>query len=212
MRLLMFEHCSLCFRVRMVAALKGLPLQEQVVEDDDSPAMTTLVGRRVIPILVLDDGTPMLESWAMVDYIDAIGSPVLTGPERSEIAALADRILQITPLLTMPRYPLLPLPEFRTVAARDHFIVRKRGSYPDLTQLRARTKELLIELAPVLDELAEEIAEPHAVNGTLSRDDLRILPLLRSAAVVEGLTLPPRVMEYFEAMMARVGIPKLPYI
>ncbi len=79
-------------------------------------------------------------------------------------------------------------------------------------QLRARTKELLIELAPVLDELAEEIAEPHAVNGTLSRDDLRILPLLRSSAVVEGLTLPPRVMEYFEAMMARVGIPKLPYI
>lgn len=38
MKLLMFEHCSLRFRVRMVAALKGAYLVEQVVEDDDSDA------------------------------------------------------------------------------------------------------------------------------------------------------------------------------
>ena len=36
MRLYMFEHCSLCFRVRMTAALKGVHLQERVVLDDDS--------------------------------------------------------------------------------------------------------------------------------------------------------------------------------
>jgi len=52
MRLYMFEHCSLCFRVRMTAALKRLHLQETVVLDDDSDTMTGLVGKRVIPILV----------------------------------------------------------------------------------------------------------------------------------------------------------------
>jgi len=212
MKLLMFEHCSLCFRVRMLAALKGLALEEQIVEDDDSAAMTTLVGRRVIPILVLDDETPMLGSWDMVDYIDAIGEPLLIGPERPEIAAIAKSMLSITPFLTMPRYPLLPLPEFRTIAARDHFIVRKREAYPDLTQLRARTKEILTEFEPVLEALSQEIVEPFAINGILSRDDLRILPLLRSAAVVEGLTLPPQVNEYFATMMARVGFEKLPCI
>ncbi|MDJ0826731.1 MAG: glutaredoxin 2 [Rhodobacter sp.] len=212
MKLLMFEHCSLCFRVRMVAALKGLHLAEEVVEDDDSAAMTALVGRRVIPILVLDDGTPMLESWDMVALIDAIGAPILTGPERPEITALADRMLAITPNLTMPRYPLLPLPEFRTVAARDHFLTRKASAYPDMTGLRARTREFLAELAPVLDELDAEIAGPEAINGTLSRDDVRILPLLRSAAVVDGLTLPPRVGAYFQAMMARTGFRPLPTV
>ena len=30
----MFEHCSLCFRVRMIAALKRRHLQEMVVLDD----------------------------------------------------------------------------------------------------------------------------------------------------------------------------------
>ena len=36
MRLYLFEHCSLCFRVRMTAALKRRHLQESVVRDDDS--------------------------------------------------------------------------------------------------------------------------------------------------------------------------------
>ncbi len=209
MKLLMFEHCSLCFRVQMVAALKGIPLVQQVVEDDDSAVMTALVGRRVIPILVLDDGTPMLESWAMVDHIETLGDAILTGPERPRIAALADRILQISPKLTMPRYPLLPLAEFRTVAARDHFLLRKRALYPDMTELRARTREFLGELAPVLGDLEAEIVSPEAINGALSRDDLRILPLLRSIGVVEGLEMPRGVANYFTTMMARVGAPPL---
>ena len=49
MKLYMFEHCSLCFRVRMTAALKGMHLQEIVVLDDDTDTLVGLVGRRVIP-------------------------------------------------------------------------------------------------------------------------------------------------------------------
>src|SRR3984893_14130425 len=82
MRLYMFEHCSLCFRVRMTAALKRLHLQETVVLDDDSDTMIGLVGNRVIPILVKDDGKPMLESMDMVTHVDSIGEPVLTGRQR----------------------------------------------------------------------------------------------------------------------------------
>jgi glutaredoxin 2 len=70
MRLYLFEHCSICFRVRMAAALKRLHLQETVVLEDGSDTMTRLVGKRVVPILVKDDGQPMLESMDMVGYID----------------------------------------------------------------------------------------------------------------------------------------------
>ncbi|MBY4892474.1 glutaredoxin 2 [Rhodobacteraceae bacterium N5(2021)] len=212
MKLLMFEHCSLCFRVRMAARLKDIPLVEQVVEDDDSAVMVDLVGRRVIPILVRDDGTPMLESWDMVNYIDAIGTPVLTGPERPEIAKIAEQLLEVTPYLTMPRYGLLPLPEFRTRAARDHFLVRKRDAYPDMQALRARTRDYLSRLMPILDDLAANVQSPTAINGTLSRDDIRILPLLRSVAVVEGLEFPGPVDAYFATMMAQLQIPPLPTV
>src|SRR5215475_14370354 len=95
MRLYLFEHCSICFRVRMTAALKRLHLQETVVLEDDSETMIGLVGKRIVPILVKDDGKPMLESMDMVTYIDGFGDR-LNGPQRGEIAALADRIMART--------------------------------------------------------------------------------------------------------------------
>jgi glutaredoxin 2 len=50
MRLYLWEHCSICFRVRMAAALKRLHLQETVLLEDDSQTMIKLVGKRVVPI------------------------------------------------------------------------------------------------------------------------------------------------------------------
>jgi glutaredoxin 2 len=114
MRLYMFEHCSLCFRVRMVAALKKLHLQEIAVLDDDSDTMIELVGKRVIPILLTDDRKPMLESMDMVQYVDSHGDPLLVGPERTDVAEWSDKAK--TAPLTMPLYPLIGLPEFATVA------------------------------------------------------------------------------------------------
>jgi glutaredoxin 2 len=208
----MFEHCSLCFRVRMTAALKGLHLRETVVLDDDSGTMIGLVGKRVIPILVKDCGEPMLESMDMVTYVDGIGKAVLTGPQRPEVAAWADRVVPKTAPLTMPRYPLLGLPEFATVAALDHYTLRKRKSYGDFVELRASTRRYIDELKPDLEELDHLIERPTAVNGALSVDDVRVLPLLRSAAVVKGLRFPRKVRDYFETMMERIGYQPLPAV
>jgi glutaredoxin 2 len=196
----------------MIAALKRLHLQETIVLDDDSDVMVELVGKRIIPILVKDDGEPMLESMDMVAYIDGIGERILTGPERSEIAVWAENVVAKTAPLTMPRYPLLNLPEFGTVAALDHYLVRKRKGYGDFVELRANTRLLIKELTPDLEELDRLIESPSAVNGALSFDDIRVLPLLRSAAVVKGLRFPHKVRDYFETMMERVGYPPLPVI
>jgi glutaredoxin 2 len=208
----MFEHCSLCFRVRMMAALKRLHLQETVVLDDDSDTMIGLVGRRVIPIFVKDCGQAMLESMDMVSHIDSIGESILTEPERREVAAWADRVVAKTGPLTMPRYPLLGLPEFTTVAARDHYNLRKSKAYGDFVELRANTRHYIKELMPDLEELDRLIEMPSAINGKLSRDDIRVLPLLRSAAVVMGLRFPSKVRGYFEAMMERTGYQPLPAV
>jgi glutaredoxin 2 len=206
----MFEHCSLCFRVRMIAALKRLHLKEVVVLDDDTDTMVGLVGKRVIPILVKDDGQPMLESMEMVKYLDGLGDPILTGPERAEVITWADNVISKTAPLTMPRYPLLGLPEFATIAALDHYNLRKRKAFGDFVELRANTRRYMSELMPDLEELDRLIESPLAVNGTLSFDDIRVLPLLRSVGVVKGLRLPTNVRSYFESMMNRIRHEPLP--
>ena len=212
MRLYLFEHCSVCFRVRMAAALKRMHFQEPVVLEDDSETMIRLVGKRRVPILIKDDGTPMLESMDMVAYIDKDGDPILTGPERPEVSAWADSVVEKTIPLTMPRYPLLGLPEFATISARDHFIVRKRKKMGDFVELRAQTREQIDALMPELAVIDRLIESPTAVNGRLSLDDIRVLPLLRSAAVVKGLRFPQKVRAYFETMMDRIGYQPLPAI
>ena len=103
MRLYMFEHCSLCFRVRMTAALKRIHLQETVLLDDDTDTMVGLVGKRQIPILLKDDGKPMLESMDMVRHVESFGEPIFTGPERPDIAAWADVTASKNAPLTWPR-------------------------------------------------------------------------------------------------------------
>ena len=112
----------------------------------------------------------------------------------------------------MPRYPLLGLPEFATVAARDHYNLRKSKAYRDFVELRANTRHYIKELMPDLEELDRLIEMPSAINGNLSRDDIRVLPLLRSAAVVMGLRFPSKVSGYFEAMMERTGYQPLPAV
>jgi glutaredoxin 2 len=209
-KLYFFEHCSVCFRVRMTAALKRLHLQEAIVLDDDSETMIGLVGKRVVPILLKNDGKPMLESMDMVQYVDSLGERVLTGPERPEIGKWAEKVLPKLSPLTWPRYPLLGLPEFGTVAALDHYTLRKRKAIGDFVELRAHTRQYIDALMPDLEELDHVIDAPAAVNGTLSLDDVRVLPLLRSAAVVKGLRFPKRVRDYFETMMNQIGYAPLP--
>ena len=154
----------------------------------------------------------MLESMDMVSYVDAIGEPVLTGPERGEVAAWADKAVAKTAPLTMPRYPLLGLPEFATIAALDHYNLRKRRAYGHFVELRANTRRYIDELMPDLEEFDRLIESPSAINGKLSRDDIRVLPLLRSAAVVKGLRFPRRARNYFETMMSHIGYQPLPAI
>jgi glutaredoxin 2 len=212
MRLYLWEHCSICFRVRMAAALKRLHLQETVLLEDDSQIMVKLVGKRIVPILVKDDGRAMLESMDMVAHIDAIGQPILVGRQRAELAEWASATADKSAPLTWPRYPLLGLPEFGTIAAHDHYVVRKRKRLGDFVELRAKTREYIDALMPNLEKLDGMIESPDAVNGKLSLDDIRVLPLLRSAAVVKGLRFPQKVRNYFETMMARIGYQPLPAV
>jgi glutaredoxin 2 len=154
----------------------------------------------------------MLESMDMVSHIDATGESVLTGPQRSEVGVWAEQVVSKTAPLTMPRYPLLGLPEFATIAALDHYNVRKRKAFGNFVELRADTRRYIAELLPHLELLDGLIERPNAINGELSLDDIRVLPLLRSAAIVKGLRFPRKVREYFETLMNHIRYQPLPAV
>ncbi len=81
-----------------------------------------------------------------------------------------------------------------------------------MVELRAKTREYIDALMPSLETLDRFIESPMAVNGELSLDDIRVLPLLRSAAVIKGLRFPAKVRGYFETMMNHIGYTPLPAV
>jgi len=98
---------------------------------------------------------------------------------------------------------------------------RRKVRRPDLTfavmdhsvPTTDRTLPIIDQDAKLQFEALERMIEsPRAINGTLSPDDVRVLPLLRSSAVVKGLRFPDKVRAYFETMMAAIGYQPLPTI
>ena len=106
MKLYMFEHCSLCFRVRMMAALKGLHVAgkhraRRRQRHHDRPrrqARDPDPGERRWQPDARKHGHGRAIS-------SASGRRSWSAPQRKEIAAWADATVLKTAPLTMPRYP-----------------------------------------------------------------------------------------------------------
>ena len=63
MKLYVYDHCPFCVRARMIFGLKNLPVELVVLANDDEATPIGLVGKKVVPILVKEDGTAMPEVW-----------------------------------------------------------------------------------------------------------------------------------------------------
>lgn len=211
MKLYVYDHCPFCSKARMIFGLKQVPVKLQYVSNDDVQTPTALVGKKLVPILVKEDGTAMGESMDIVRYVDEhfdADNSALAGPTRPEIAEWVTNVMPLVMPLTMPRWVQVPLKEFATESARSYFRHNKEklvgGSFDDAL---TRTDTLLGELQPHLEALVPLIASPEAVNGALSEDDFTLFPVLRQLTVVKGLSFPPVVEAYLQHMASRTGIP-----
>jgi len=88
MKLYVYDHCPFCVRARMIFGLKNLPVELIVLANDDEATPIGLVGKKVVPILVKEDGTAMPESLDIVHYVDEhFGEKILSEHVRPEIEA-----------------------------------------------------------------------------------------------------------------------------
>ena len=89
MKLYVYDHCPFCVRARMIFGLKNLPVELVVLANDDEATPIGLVGKKVVPILVKEDGTAMPESLDIVHYVDEhFGEKILSAHVRPEIEGL----------------------------------------------------------------------------------------------------------------------------
>ncbi|HDR0737541.1 GrxB family glutaredoxin [Pasteurella multocida] len=201
MELYVYDHCPYCVRAMMIFGLKNIPFKKHVLLNDDEETPIRLVGKKVVPILVKEDGTAMPESLDIVKYIDAhYGEAILQTAVRPEIEALLAEITSYSNYLLMPRFVKLDLAEFATQSAIDYFTKKKTDYVGDFTQHFNNTPTYLARLTQDLEKLSVLVMGETSLNQHLSFEDILVFPLLRNLTCVKGLRFPVRLEKYIKRL------------
>lgn len=201
MKLYVYNHCPYCVRARMVFGLKNLPLEMEMIANDDEATPVSLVGKKVVPILVKEDGTAMPESLDIVRYVDKQdGNPIITENIRPEVEAWAAKMSKVYNHLLLPRFVKLDLAEFEQPSAIEYFVNKKAEFIGDFIQNFEDSEQYIQAVEPLLQELGGLIKSENALNGELSLEDIIIFPMLRNLSCVKGVSFPQTVLDYTTKM------------
>lgn len=208
MKLYTYDHCPFCVRARMALGMHGISFEHIILANDDEPTPIGLIGAKMVPILIKDDGTAMGESLDIVSYIEGKGeAPILLAPVREDVKNWAQTLGIEQHRLIMPRLVRLGLPEFAEKSAIDYFIGKKSEFIGDFDDNFARTADYLPAVNQALAKLAAHIRSPDALNGNLGYEDIYVFPVLRSLSCVQELQWPDAVRDYVECMSQRAQVP-----
>lgn len=207
MKLYIYDHCPFCVKARMIFGLKNIPVELNVLLNDDEATPTRMIGKKMAPILQKDDSRYLPESMDIVHYVDKLdGSPLLTGSTNAAIAEWLRQVNTYVQHLLLPRIAKAPFDEFATPEARAYFIKKKEGMIGPFEEHLAHSPGLIKKISDDLRKLDKLIVQPNAVNGELSEDDIHLFPLLRSLSLVAGIEYPSRVRDYRDNMAKQTQI------
>ncbi|PIT59804.1 glutaredoxin 2 [Snodgrassella alvi] len=208
MQLYLYDHCPYCVRARMISGKKMVPVENIYLLNDDEDTPNKLIGKKMVPILVKNDGSAMGESLDIVHYIDQLtgGAPLNTiiRPEIEGWIKIADTYRNY---LTLPRCISIKLPEFATQSAIDYFISKKTAIFGDFQQHLRNSQIYIDRLNADLIALSPLILSDRGVNGTFSMEDILLFPLLRNLTMVKGVEWTAPVLDYMNSISRITQIP-----
>lgn len=207
MKLYIYDHCPFCVKARMIFGLKNIPVELNVLLNDDETTPTRMIGQKMAPILQKDDSRYLPESMDIVHYVDKLdGKPLLTGKQNPALDAWLRKVNGYVNRLLIPRFAKSPFDEFATPEARAYFVAKKEAAIGNFDEHMAHSAGLIKKISDDLRALDKLIVQPNAVNGELSDDDIHLFPLLRNLTIVAGINWPTRAADYRDNMAKQTQI------
>lgn len=207
MKLYIYDHCPFCIKARMIFGLKNIPVELNVLANDDDETPTRMIGQKMVPILQKDDSRYLPESMDIVHYVDKLdGKPLLTGKKNPAIDEWLRKVNSYANHLLLPRFAKSAFDEFSTLSARKYFTEKKEAMIGSFADHLAHSAGLTKKISDDLRALDKLIVQPNGVNGELSEDDIQLFPLLRNLTLVAGINWPTRVADYRDNMAKQTQI------
>lgn len=208
MKLYIYDHCPYCVKARMIFGLKDIPVSLETLLSDDVDTPTRLIGQKMVPILLRDDGVAMPESMDIVRYVDALDDmAVLVGATSNKLAEWVTQARDYMYPLAMPRWPRIGLAEFATESAVNYFTQKKQQNVGNFDTLLSESAKYIAMANAHLRQLDALLENEASANTDLSEDDMHVFATLRSLSCVKGLEYPDKLAAYRFSMSERSNIP-----
>lgn len=196
MKLYHYDHCPFCIRVRVAAGILGLKLDLEALLNDEEALPIRLIGQKMVPILIREDGSAMPESLDIVAYLDR-DTKRLKQDAAPKISALMSRMHEYSASLLYPRMVLLAFPEFATASAKAYFEKKKSERVGDFQSALAQTETYLPRLNLDLQDAAKLLGDKRFFDGdTAGLNDVLFFPLLRNVTMVKGAIYAQNLHDY----------------
>ncbi|MDO4435032.1 MAG: glutaredoxin 2 [Cardiobacteriaceae bacterium] len=207
MKLYQYDHCPYCVRVRVALELLGYEYELITLLNDDEATPISLVGKKVVPILVKDDGSAMPESLDIVNFLNqsALNESLETSV-RPEIEAWLKQIETPNRYLLHPRNTMLPLPEFATESACTYYDEKKTASIGNFGEHLTYTPKYIAEVEALFEQLEALCVGEQFFREKASLEDVLLFPILRNLTAVAGLRYPERLKRYVATLSKQCHI------
>jgi len=212
MTLYSYDHCPYCVKARMIFGLKSVPLDLKTLLNDDEKTPHQLIGQKMLPILVKDDGTAISESLDIIAYVDNLieyGSPrVQESRQDPQLLKWLQDIRRYHYALAMPRWILMGLEEFATQSAVAYFTFKKEKNIGPFSENLKKTPQLIAIANQHLFELDEIIVgDPFFWGQELTLDDFHVFASLRCLTTTVGVKFPDKINDYMNRLSSLSAVP-----
>lgn len=200
-----YSHCPFCVRVRLALAYLNVPFKTVLVSYDDEQTPTKLIGKKMLPVLVKDDGKAMPESLDIIAHFDQNNllqtKQIRENLNFKDFESFLNAIGKMVHNLAMPHW--IYTKEF-TPSARAYFQKKKeasKGPFKDLIKNRAQFED---GLKPLLTELEYKL-KPFCEGEKLSLYDIMIASHLWGLYVVPEFQFSPKIHAYLQQIKHMCG-------
>lgn len=204
MKLYHYIHCPFCVRVRMGLNFLKIPFDSVVTPYDDETTPVKLTGKKMLPIVVHNNGVAQNESLDILKDQDAgnLLSWDKLKTHNDELSTLLDKIGSSVHSLAMPHW--IWTQEFNE-SSRHYFQTKKevkRGPFKDLVKNQA-------SYALKLDELLKAELLPHLSpfykGSKFSVMDIMIASHLWGMYIVPEYQFDPLIHAYLQKIKELTG-------
>ena len=191
-----YIHCPFCVRVRLALGFLGIAWKSSVLRYDDEATPIGLTGKKMLPIVVFENGDVMDESLDIIralDHKDRLGS---ASPIDAAFEALLSKLGGLIHPLCMPCWP--ETEEFDE-EARRYFIEKKEAKYGPLEALAAKRDIYAHALTAELEKL-DGCFKPFYQSKRLTILDILLASHLWGLHAVAGFRFPSGLRDYLRTV------------